>query len=120
MSILNGFNSDLFSGHRVIRVDTWDEFKSLQIPTDCELIAINSNPNENYLYMKKSDSAGHVTNERYLYEVDPVEEFDPKKYVTVDQFNELKKEITDGFNSIKQSLATNSAAITAKSNTGNK
>lgn len=117
MNILNGFNSDLFSGHRVIRVNNWEEFKNIQIPPDCELLAISGN-DDNFLYMK-SNTSGNVVNERYHFELDPVEEFDPKKYVTVEQFNDLKEEISNGFNSIKQSLAL-TAGNAAKSNSGNK
>ena len=119
MSILNGFNSDLFSGHRVIRVNSWEEFTSLQIPPDCELMAIHATPDKNYIYMK-SNTTGNLVNERYHFEPDPVEEFDPKKYVTVDQFNELREEITDGFNSIKQSIATNANANANASGNGTK
>lgn len=109
MNILNGFNSDLYSGHQVIRVDGWDEFKAMQVPPNCELLAIDKDPEKNYLYMKRTDSFGNPTNERHEYHPAPVEEFDPKKYVTVDQLNDLRQEVKDGFHSLKQSITANTA-----------
>ena len=121
MNILSGFNSDLFTGHRVIRVDGWDEFKSLQVPPDCEILAIDKNPEKNYLYMKRTDSLGNPTNERHEYFLSPVEEFDPKKYVTVDQLDDLREEVKNGFDTLKQSLAANTAnSGSTKSYNGNK
>lgn len=105
MDILSGFGSDLFSGHRIIRVKSWESWTNMQIPPNCEVMGIDENPDKNYLYMKRCDQNGNVINARYKYTDDPVKEFDPEKYVTVDQFNELMEKVNNGFDSIQQSIA---------------
>jgi hypothetical protein len=123
MDILSGFGSDLFSGHRIIRVKSWDDWKKLQIPSNCELMGIDEDPDKNYLYMKRSDTYGNTKDARYKYTDDPVKEFDPEKYVTVDQFNELMEKVNNGFDSIQQSIAARGGTgpgNNQKLNNGNK
>ena len=101
MNILNTFSSDLYTGHRVLRVSSYEEFKALHTPPDCEVIAINKNPEINEIYMKQVDNFGNENPARYSYKEIPEVKFEPDKYVTVDQFNELKEEIRNGFSAIK-------------------
>ena len=54
------------------------------------------------------DSNGNEVCARYHYDPDPVEEFDPDKYVTVQKFNEFREEMKLGFDSIRK-LITDSA-----------
>ena len=106
MNILNSFSSDLYTGHRVLRVASYEEFKNLHCPYDCEIIAINKNPEINEIYMKQVDNMGNEIPGRYSYKEIPEVKFDPDKYVTHEEFNELKEEIRNGFNSLKSSTNT--------------
>ena len=105
MAILDSLNQTLFPGHRVIKVDGWQAADKYPLPRDCEVIMLDSNPDVNYIYMKKTDVNGAETFERYLFEADPIPKFDPDKYVTTDDFKQFKEEILDGFNSLKQSIS---------------
>lgn len=108
-NFLSNFNQTLFPGHQVIRVNGWEEAEKYPMPRDCEAILLDSNPESNYIYMKKSDSNGGVTTERYKYKKEPVPRFDPDKYLTVDDFmayqednRKFQEDILDAINSIKQ------------------
>ena len=114
MNILNGFSSDLYSGHRVLRVSSYEEFKNMRFPTDCEVMAINKNPDVKEIYMAQIDNMGNFNPGRYSYE-----ELPEVKYVTMDQFNELKEEIRNGFNSLK-SAPVSSNNNGSKPGNGNK
>lgn len=102
MDILNTLNQALYPGHRVIRVKGYKAAKEYPMPRDSEIIMLDDDPAINYIYMKKVDVNGAEVIARYKYEEDPVPEFDPDKYVTMDTFNEKMKEVMDGINSIKQ------------------
>ena len=119
MNILNSFSSDLYTGHRVLRVASYDEFKNLRCPPDCEVIAINKNPDIKEVYMKQVDALGNEISGKYSYEEIPEIKFDPKDYVTHEEFEELKEEIRNGFDSIKSSANTANNG-TAKSGYNNK
>lgn len=117
MDILSGFNSDIFPGHRIVRVKSWDEWVRLQVPRDCELIGIDESNEKNYLYMKWNDANNKTVDARYRYEDDPVQEFDPEKYVTVEQFNKLMEEVNNGFDSLRQSITASHTATGGSGNT---
>ncbi len=125
MNILNAFGSDLYSGHRVIRVNSFEEFEDMEIPVDCEIIAINKNPEINECYMKQRDSLGNRVCERYELKAIPKKKLNPDEYVTKEELNDLRKEIKDGFNSIKQSFtalstSTGTSGNNAKSSSSSK
>ena len=117
MAILDNLNQTLFPGHRVIKVDGWQAAEKYPLPRDCEVVMLDTNPDVDYIYMKKTDTNGAETFARYLIEEDPIPKFDPQKYVTVDDFKNFKEEILNGFNSLKQSIT---AAGTAKSSGNSK
>lgn len=110
MDILNSLNNTLFPGHRVPRANGWKEAEKYQLPRDCEVIILDSNPESDYIYMKKVDAAGVETFARYKIVEEPVPEFNPEKFVTVDDFAKFKEEILNGFDSLK-------STITATANT---
>lgn len=55
MDILNSLNGTLFPGHRVPRVNGWKEGEKYQLPRDCEVIMLDSNPDWAAKFMKMSD-----------------------------------------------------------------
>lgn len=91
-SILNSLNQTLFPGHRIIRVNGWDEADKYPIPRDCEAIFIDKDPSSDYIYMKMSDSNGGTTTARYKITEEPIPKFDPDKYISVDAFNAFQEE----------------------------
>ena len=120
MNILNGFNSDLYTGHRVLRVGSYEEFKNLRFPSDCEVIGLNRNPEVKEIYMAQVDNFGNPNFGKYSYEEIPDIPFIPENYVTVEQFNELKEEIRNGFDSLKSSPVTYTNGGTGKSSNSSK
>ena len=114
MAILDSLTQSLYPGQRVIKVDGWQAAEKYPMPRDCEVVMLDKDPNEDHIYMKRTDVNGAPTFERYLIEADPVPRFDPEKYVTVDDFKNFKEEILNGFNSLKQSI-TGSANSNTKS-----
>ena len=117
MVFLDNINQALMPGQKVIKVDGWQAAKKYPVPRDCEVIMIDSNPDVDYIYMKKVDINGGESFERYMIEADPVPEFDPDKYVTVDDLKKCKEEILNGFTSLKQSIdgSAGSARSSARS-----
>lgn len=106
MDILNSLNQALYPGHRVIRVKGYKAAKDYPMPRDSEAIFLDDDPAVNYIYMKKVDVNGGEMIARYLYEEDPIPEFDPKKYVTTEEFNNRMEEVINGINSIRESIST--------------
>jgi len=110
MDILNSLNQALYPGHKVIRVRGYKAAKDYPMPRDSEAIFLDSDPDTNYIYMKKVDINGGELVARYIYEEDPIPEFDPSKYVTTEEFNNKITEVMDGINSIRKSISTNESA----------
>lgn len=104
MDILNSLNSTLFPGHRVPRVNGWKEAEKYQLPRDCEVILLDQSPDSDYIYMKKVDAAGVETFARYKILEEPIPEFNPEKFVTIDDFSKFKEEILNGFDSLKSAI----------------
>ena len=102
MDILNSINQALYPGYRVIRVKGYKAAKEYPMPRDSEIIMLDTDPAVNYIYMKKVDVNGAEVIARYKYEEDPVPEFDPSKYVTIDTFNNKIEEVLNAINSVKQ------------------
>ena len=118
MDILEGFNQTLFPGQRVIRVNGWQNAEKYPVPRDCEVIMLDTDPDSDYIYMKKVDQNGAPNFERYKIEADPVPKFDPEKYVTVKDFENFQKEILNGFDSLKQSINSSGFYNTKSGNNG--
>ena len=116
-NLLSGLNQTLFPGHRVIRVNGWDEADKYPLPRDCEAIFIDKDPESDHIYMKMTDSNGGSTMERYKIQPDPIPRFDPDKYITVESFKsfqdetrKFQEEILDAIHSLTKS---NTAAADA-------
>ena len=99
MDIFNRINQVILPGQRVTRVEGWEGLKKLKMPRDSEGIFLDSDPSKDYVYMKKVDINGTETCARYSLLDDPVEEFDPDKYVTKKELGMMKEEIVGGINS---------------------
>ena len=80
-SILNSLNQTLFPGHRIIRVNGYDEADKYPIPRDCEAIFIDKDPSSDYIYMKMSDSNGGTTTARYKITEEPLKNFQLSKEI---------------------------------------
>lgn len=104
MDILSNISQAILPGARVRRIAGWEALKRFSMPRDSEGIFLDEDDTKNFVYMKKVDANGVEVCARYKFEEDPVEEFDPDKYVTVKDFESFRKEIKDGFNSIKESI----------------
>ena len=106
---MNSINPVLTPGQRLLGVKGADAAEKYPMPRDCHAPLFDED--EDYLYIKKTDVNGGVTIDRYRLEPDPIPKFDPKKYVTVDDFNsfkvEIKEEILNGINSLQRSIDNN-------------
>ena len=120
MDILSELNRALLPGTRGIRVNGWQGADKYPMPRDCEAIMLDSDPESDYIYMKKTDNNGVETLARYQIIEDPIPTFDPSKYVTENEFKEFREEILNGFNSLKQSITSSSGNTYSKSNGNNK
>ena len=101
MDLFNSISQAIYPGHRVIRVRGYQEAKDYPIPKDSEVIMIDSDPNVNYIYMKKIDINGGEKFERYLFEEDPIPQFNPEDYITKTEFNQKIEEVLNAINSFK-------------------
>lgn len=101
MDILTSLNQAIYPGHRVIRVKGYMEAKKYPIPKDSEVIMLDTDPDVNYIYMKKIDINGAENFQRYLFEEDPIPEFDPEKFITKDEFNHKMEEVLHAIDSLK-------------------
>ena len=121
MSIFQSLNNVILPGARVPRIAGWDALKKYPMPRDSEGMFLDEDDSKNYLYMKRVELDGKEICARYSYVEDPVEEFDPNKYVTVKDFNEFREEIRNGFDSIKDQFgATANAAESTAARTSSR
>lgn len=105
MDLFNtGTNQTLLPGQRLLKVKGAEAAEKYPMPRDCEASLFDED--EDYLYIKKTDTNGGVVLFRYKLEEDPIPHFDPKKYVTVDDFSRFKEEILNGFNNLQQTLTS--------------
>ena len=104
MDLLKALGQTMMPGHRVPRVGSWDELKQYPMPVDSECIFLDRDPNRDYIYMKRTDANGGEVCARYKIKEDPVQEFDPEKYVRKEEYDELKEIVTNGFNSLMEQL----------------
>lgn len=112
-TILNRMNRVILPGQRVMRVDGWEGLKKFSMPRDSEGIFLNTDPTDDHVFMKAVDLDGNETCERYSLVPDPVEEFDPKKYVTKQDLDNWKEELLDAINSKLTGMAGNAASVPA-------
>lgn len=102
----NATSQTLLPGQRLLKAKGAEAAEKYPMPRDCEACIFDED--EDYLYIKKTDTNGGVILLRYKLEEDPIPHFDPKKYVTVDDFKNFKEEILNGFNNLQQTIAGNS------------
>lgn len=102
MELFNNSSPTLLPGQRLLKVKGCEAAEKYPMPRDCETVLFDED--EDYCYIKKTDTNGGVILLRYRLEEDPIPHFDPKKYVTVDDFNSFKEEILNGFNNLQQTL----------------
>lgn len=114
-SLTRGLSQSMFPGHRVPRVSGFEGIQKFSMPLDCEVIALDKNPESNHLYMKYVDQNGDEVCERYRYEKDPVPKFEPGKYVTNKDFNAFKEDVLNAINSLKQPAGQSSTEHTSRS-----
>ena len=104
MDLMNNLNPVLTPGQRLLTVKGgYEAAEKYPMPRDCHAAIFDEE--EDYVYIKRTDSNGGITLQRYHLEEDPVPKFDPKKYVTVDDFRSFKEEILNGFNNLQQSIS---------------
>ena len=122
MDLLNTQNPTLLPGQRLLSVKGgYEAAEKYPTPRDCEAPIFDEE--EDYLYIKRTDTNGGVTITRYQLIEDPIPRFDPKKYVTVDDFASFKEEILNGFSSLQKSIQQSNAGFKpgkqySKSNNG--
>lgn len=106
MELQNIINPVLTPGQRLLSIKGgYEAVEKYPMPRDCHAPIFDED--EDYLYIKRTDANGGASIQRYHLEEDPIPKFDPKKYVTVEDFNNFKEEILNGFNNL-QSAITNS------------
>lgn len=119
MDMFNSTNPTLLPGQRLLKVKGgFESAEKYPMPRDCEAVFFDDD--EDYFYVKKTDTNGGVILLRYRYEEDPIPHFDPKKYVTVDDFKTFKEEILNGFSTLQQALTANPGTNFSKSGGGYK
>ena len=102
MELFNNLSPTLLPGQRLLKVKGCEAAEKYPMPRDCETVLFDED--EDYLYIKKTDTNGGVILLRYKLEEDPIPHFDPKKYVTIDDFSKFKEEMLNGFNNLQQAL----------------
>lgn len=100
-SLLNA-NPLLTPGQRLLECEGFEAAEKYPFPRDCKAAIFDKN--DDYFYIKDTDVNGAVTLRMFSYQEVPIPKFDPKKYVTVDDFNSFREEIRNGFNSLQQSI----------------
>ena len=104
----NNLSQTLLPGQRLIKANGYEAAEKYPMPRDCEAAIFDEA--EDYCYIKKTDTNGGVILLRYRMEEDPIPHFDPKKYVTVDDFSKFKEDILNGFNDLRQVIAESSTS----------
>ena len=108
MELPTTLSQTLMPGQRLIRVKGgYEAAEKYPFPRDCEAPLFDED--EDYCYIKKTDTNGATTLLRFKLEEEPIPHFDPKKYVTVDDFNNFREEMLNGFNDIRQAVQSASA-----------
>lgn len=118
MDLSSFTNPTLLPGQRLLFVNGYEAAEKYPLPRDCQAALFDEN--DNYLYIKSTDTNGGIKTTRYRLEEEPIPKFEPNNYVTIDDFSKFKEEILNGINSIQQSIngepANNSNGYNSKSN----
>ena len=122
MDLLNTVNPLLTPGQRLLGVKGFDAAEKYPFPRDCQAALFDEE--DDYVYIKRTDTNGGVTLDRYRLEPDPIPKFDPKKYVTVDDLAKFKEEVLNAINGLSTSNTGNqytkqgNSGRTGKQNSG--
>ena len=104
MDLLQAVNPVLTPGQRLLTTNSgFEGAEKYPFPRDCEAPIFDAN--DDYVYVKKTDVNGATSLRMFHLEEVEIPRFDPKKYVTVDDFNSLKEDMINGFNSLQQSIS---------------
>lgn len=121
MELLNTITTPVLQpGQRLLSTDSgFEGAEKYPFPRDCEASIFDAE--DNYFYIKKTDVNGASTIRMFKYEEVPIPRFDPKKYVTIDDFDSFKEEMRNGFTSIQSAISninTNSGKQYTKQGNG--
>lgn len=104
MDFLSAFGQTTYPGQRLPRVKGYHAAKAYQTAHDSEAVLIDAD-NPDIVYFKKTDINGN--DDTKGYDITPREdpEFDPTKYVSVEQFNKRMEKIEHGIDILTKSFA---------------
>ena len=102
MDLTSFTNPTLMPGQRLLSVKGYDGAEKYPMPRDCQAAIFDTE--EDYLYIKSTDTNGGVTIKRYHLEEEPIPKFEPDQYVTINDFKKFKEEVLNGIRDIQESL----------------
>ena len=114
---MNTVNPVLTPGQRLLKSNGFEAAEKYPFPRDCQAAIFDEE--EDVFYLKTTDVNGAVTIRMFEYAEKPIPKFDPKKYVTVDDFANFKEEILNGFNNLQQSISASNRNTNQNNNRGN-
>lgn len=103
MELTSFTNPTLLPGQRLLSTKGYDGAEKYPMPRDCQAAIFDSE--EDYVYIKATDTNGGVSLKRYKLEEDPIPRFEPGNYVTINDFEKFKEEVLNGINGIQQSIS---------------
>ena len=117
VELLNSQNPTILPGQRLLSVKGgYEAAEKYPTPRDCDVAIFDEE--DDYVYIKRTDTNGGVTTSRYALIEDPIPKFDPKRYVTVDDFASFKEEIINGINDLHKSIQSNAGWNNKSNNSG--
>ena len=117
VDLLNTQNPTILPGQRLLSVKGgYEAAEKYPTPRDCEVAIFDED--EDYVYIKRTDTNGGVTITRYSLIEDPIPRFDPKRYVTVDDFASFKEEILNGIKNLQGTIQPNNGYNNKSNNSG--
>lgn len=109
----NLWQPQLATGTRLNAVKGFDAAEKYPTPKDSVVPIFDEDAD--YVYIKTTDVNGGVSMRMFSMKEEPIPKFDPKKYVTIDDFNSFREEMRNGFNAIHQSINNTVAANSERS-----
>lgn len=103
MDLTSFTNPTLMPGQRLLTTNGgYEGAEKYPMPRDCQAPIFDAD--QDYVYIKSTDTNGGVTLKRYRLEEDPIPKFEPDQYVTKKDFDTFKEEILNGIRDIQESL----------------
>lgn len=118
MEALTLTNPALLPGQRLLSVKGGFESAD-KYPTPRDTVVAIFDEDEDYVYVKTTDVNGSASIRRFKLTEEPIPKFDPKLYVTIDDFRKLQEEVRDGFSSLQQSITSSVSGATRSNGTNN-